>query len=288
MSPAIRPLVSTGCVTYDVKRVVEIGLLHTNGDAAECKRALCAMKTCSPKHVAPGFTLVPALRGRFRAFTLVEMLIVMIIMLIALGALIPAVTSLSKSNGRQAATSNLIGAIEQARAEAIKSGQPTYVVFPTFTSGTQSTLDRYNYRSYAIFEDDAASPTPSPTPPCAGNVKQLTPWKSLPTGVALRAAGDTALLRLVDSRNLIPAVTLPCFGPDPGASPTYWCFKFNPNGEVESPPNNVSLGIFEGFINGTGEVITGAKDGSGNPLAAEYVSVSRISGRAEPTAAPTP
>ena len=96
--------------------------------------------------------LVPALRGRFRAFTLVEMLIVMIIMLIALGALIPAVTSLSKSNGRQAATSNLIGAIEQARAEAINSGQPTYVVFPTTLSSTDPNLvQRYSYHSYAIF-----------------------------------------------------------------------------------------------------------------------------------------
>jgi len=237
------------------------------------------MKTCSRKQVAPGFTWVPALRGRFRAFTLVEMLIVMIIMLIALGALIPAVTSLSKSNGRQAATSNLIGAIEQARAEAIKSGQPTYVVFPTFTSGTQSTLDRYNYKSYAIFEDD-----PGNTPP----VKQVSAWKTLPIGVSIRSGGTAPLSSLADPSALTPPVTSLTFTPDSSAGPSFKVLKFNANGEVESPPNNVSLGIFEGFINGTSEVITGAKDGSGNPLAAEYVSVSRISGRAEPTAAPTP
>src|SRR5437667_2441575 len=40
--PLIRPLVFAGGVIYDVKRVVEIGLLHTNGDPAEYKRALCA------------------------------------------------------------------------------------------------------------------------------------------------------------------------------------------------------------------------------------------------------
>ena len=89
----------------------------------------------------------------------------MSIIAIALAALVPAVTSLSKSAGRRAARDSLLGGIEQARAEAIKSGQATYIVFPTFTSGTQSTLDRYNYRSYAIFEDNAASP---------GSVKQLT------------------------------------------------------------------------------------------------------------------
>src|SRR5438046_3612172 len=102
------------------------------------------------------------------------------IIIIALAALVPAVTSLSKSGGRRAARDSLLGGIEQARAEAIKSGQATYVVFPTFTSATQSTLDRYNYRSYAIFEDNAANP---------GNVKQLTNWSSFPPGVAFRAAG---------------------------------------------------------------------------------------------------
>src|SRR5437763_11033158 len=101
MSPALRSLVSTNCVTYDVKRVVEIGSLHTKGHPTESKRVRCGMKTCSRKQVAPGFTLVPALRGRFRGFTLIEMLIVMMIILVALGALIPAVTSLSRSNGRQ-------------------------------------------------------------------------------------------------------------------------------------------------------------------------------------------
>ena len=256
-SESLRPGYSTG---------MEIPLqIHT-----EYARALCATKTCSRKQVAPAFTLAPARRRRFRAFTLVEMLIVMIIMLIALGALIPAVTSLSKSNGRQAATSNLIGAIEQARAEAINSGQPTYVVFPTTLSSTDPNLvQRYSYHSYAIFQDDPLNPT---TP------KQLSGWKTLPTGVSLRSA--------------ISSWSLASFQFTPGGSAQSFPFlKFNANGEVESPvapPANVSLGIFEGFINGTSEVITGAKDGSGNPLAVEYVSVSRITGRAEPTAAPTP
>src|SRR5438552_17195109 len=111
-------------------------------------------------------------------------MVVIAIMVIVAASMTPALTSLSKANGRKAAMANLLGGIEQARAEAIKSGQAAYVVFPTFTSGAQSTLDRYNYRSYAIFEDDAANP---------GVTKQLTDWKSFPIGVALRAAGDAAL-----------------------------------------------------------------------------------------------
>jgi hypothetical protein len=162
----------------------------------------------------------------------------------------------------------LLGGIEQARAEAIKSSQATYVVFPAFTSGTQSTLDRYNYRSYAIFEDDA------------GSVKRLTDWKSLPIGVALRAAGTAALSNLPP-----PGVTLPAFAPDTNASPTYYCFKFNSNGEVQAPAGDVLLCIFEGYVNNGSEVAT-TKDGSGNPSAVEYVMVSQFTGRAEPTASP--
>jgi hypothetical protein len=200
---------------------------------------------------------------------------VMGIIAIALAALVPAVTSLSKSGGRRAAINSLLGGIEQARAEAIKSGQPTYVVFPAFTSGTQATLDRYNYRSYAIFEDDAANP---------GNVKQLTDWKSFRAGVALRAAGTAALSNLADPTTLTPSVAF-SFAPDASAAP-FRCFKFNSNGEIQAPAANVLLGVFEGFVNSGSEVAT-TKDASGNPSAVEYVMVSQYTGRAEPTA-PTP
>jgi prepilin-type N-terminal cleavage/methylation domain-containing protein len=216
------------------------------------------------------------MRPRPGGFTLIELLVVMGIIIIALGALVPAVTSLSKSGGRRAAVNSLVGGIEEARAEAIKSGQSTYVVFPTFTSGTQSTLDRYNYRAYAIFEDNAANP---------GNVKQLTEWKSFPTGVALRAAGTAALSNLP-----VPGVTLPVFAPDTSASPTYYCFKFNSNGEIQAPAGSILLGIFEGYVSGGTEVAT-TKDGSGNPSAIEYITVSQFTGRAVPADAvssPTP
>ena len=222
--------------------------------------------------------LTSAERGRSRGFTLLELIIVMGIIAIALAALVPAVTSLSKSGGRRAARDSLLGGIEQARAEAIKSGQATYIVFPTFTSGTQSTLDRYNYRSYAIFEDNAASP---------GNVKQLTDWKSFPTGVALRAAGTAALSNLADPATLTPSITF-SFTPDTSATP-FRCLKFNSNGELQAPTaqQNVLLAVFEGYVNNGSEVATGPKDASGNPYAAEYLTVSQFTGRAQPTGSPT-
>src|SRR5207248_5316212 len=221
------------------------------------------MKTCSRKQVAPNFILVPALRGRLRAFPLVEMLVVLGMIVILLSAMIPAVTSLSKANGRKAAMANLLGGIEQARAEAINTSQATYVVFPTFGAGAaQGTLDRYNYKSYAIFEDNAANP---------GSVKQVTPWKALPTGVALRATGTAALANLADPASLNPAPTF-IFTPDTGTTPAFRCFKFSSNGEVEAPATNVLLGVFEGYVSNGTEVAT-TKDGSGNPAAVEYIAV---------------
>jgi hypothetical protein len=203
------------------------------------------------------------------------------IIAIALAALVPAVTSLSKAGGRRAARDSLLGGIEQARAEAIKSGHATYIVFPTFTTGTQSTLDRYNYRSYAIFEDNAAS---------LGTVKQLTDWKSFPAGVALRKAYtingvNCGLDSLQDPATLTPAVTFN-FSPDTSAAP-FRCFKFNSNGEIQAPAADVRVAVFEGFVSNGSEVATGPKDASGNPSATEYFMVSQFTGRAEPMATPT-
>ena len=248
----------------------------------EYKRALSAMKISSGKQFAPAFALVPALRRRFRAFTLVEMLVVMGMIVILLSAVVPVVTSLSKANGRKAAMANLLGGIEQARAEAINTSQATYVVFPTFGAGTaQSTLDRYNYKAYAIFEDNASNP---------GSVKQVTPWKALPTGVALRATGTAALANLADPVSLNPAPTF-SFTPDTGTTPAFRCLKFNSNGEVEAPAANVLLGVFEGCVSNDTEVVTSGKDTNGNPAAVEYIAVAQFTGRAEPAdavATPTP
>src|SRR5438093_4104478 len=245
-------------------------------------RELPATETCSRKQFASAFRLAPALRGRLRAFTLVEMLVVLGILVILLSAVLPAVTSLSKANGRKAAMANLLGGIEQARAEAIKSSQATYVVFPTFGAGTaQSTLDRYNYKSYAIFEDNAANP---------GSVKQVTPWKALPTGVALRATGTAALANLTDPASLNPAPTF-SFTPDTGTTPAFRCLKFNFNGEVEAPATNVLLGVFEGYVSNGTEVVTSGKDANGDPAAVEYIAIAQFTGRAEPAdavATPTP
>ena len=171
------------------------------------------------------------------AFTVLEILAVLTIVLILTALLTPAFISLTKSNGRKAAIGNLLGTIEQARTQAIKDGQSTYVVFATLGGGTaQAILDRYNYKSYAIFEDDPANP---------GTQKQLTQWSTLPAGVSLRSAISSA-----------PWVSASfAFNPI-GAAQSFPYLKFNANGEVESPTvvsGSIQLKIFEGFVNGTSD-----------------------------------
>jgi prepilin-type N-terminal cleavage/methylation domain-containing protein len=120
---------------------------------------------------------------RRRAFTLIELLVVIGIIAALLVAVVPAVNTLSKSSGRKATASLLLGVIEQARAQAIKDGRATYVVFAAQPVGSvtgvtdQKIIDRYFYHSAAIFEDD-----PDPTQPKV----QLTPWKLFPAGISLR------------------------------------------------------------------------------------------------------
>jgi prepilin-type N-terminal cleavage/methylation domain-containing protein len=194
-----------------------------------------------------------------RAFTLIELLVVIAIISILLVALIPAL-SISKSSGRKGAVSNLLGAIEQARAEAIKSGQVTYVVFPTLT--TAGVIDdRYGYKSYAIFQDDPANPAAP---------KQLTNWKTLPTGISIRSE--------ISASPWASDVSF-AFTPE-GATKTekFPYLKFNATGELQAPvpaATPVAVHIFEGYVEASGD-----KDTSKAKFS-ETIRIASLTGRAE-------
>lgn len=207
-----------------------------------------------------------------------ELLVVIAIISVLLVAIVPAVNSLSKSNSRKGAISNLMAAIEQARSQAIREGQSMYVVFPTTLPGNPDTamIQRYSYKSYAIFKDN----------PATGVATQVTPWRTIPSGVSLRSKVDTGTDKHGAVDTLPTGVT---FGFQPTAgSATFPYIKFNANGELEAPPNNVVLVVFEGYVDTGAEVITGAKDAFGNPKTAEALNISHLTGRAEPTITPTP
>ena len=105
-------------------------------------------------------------RERF-AFTLVELLVVIGIISLLLVAVIPAVTSLSKSSGSKSAVSGLMNSFEQARALALTSGSATYVVF-----ADQTTPENYRCKAYIVFQEKNFVPT------------AVTKWNFLPTGIS--------------------------------------------------------------------------------------------------------
>ncbi len=91
-----------------------------------------------------------------RAFTLLELLVVISIIAILLVAVIPAVTGLSKGSGRKGAVSNLMNALEQARSLALTSGSATYVVF-----ADETTPDNYRCKAFIIFKEDKTTFVPT-------------------------------------------------------------------------------------------------------------------------------
>jgi prepilin-type N-terminal cleavage/methylation domain-containing protein len=207
---------------------------------------------------------------RHAAFTLLELLVVMGIIALLLAALIPTV-NISKSTGRKGAVSNLVGAFEQARSLAIKDGRPAYVVLTTNLSSTdQNLVQRYSYRSYAIFEDEE-----DPAKPGTFKQKQSTEWKVLPTGVSLRSD--------ISATPWVADIDFP-FTPE-GASKTekFPYLKFNSSGQVDSPaPANgqIQLRIFEGYVSAGGsEHMTSSKNFD------ETITIGTVSGRSTYTSA---
>ncbi len=165
--------------------------------------------------------------------------------------------------------SNLLGVLEQARALAIKDGRNTYVGF--VTSGVPATLAKdYEYRAYAIFEDDAT----------ATSQVQVTNWSKLPTGISFRAMNSAPVTSVTTSNGY--SIDLSFTPAGTSAKATCHSVEFGPTGEVENPAGSpLVLSIFEGVVENGTELVTSAKNSSGEPAASETITIAHLTGRAE-------
>ena len=116
-------------------------------------------------------------------FTLLELLVVIGLMSLLLVAVVPAVTSLSKSNNINTAGRMVANSLTIARSEAIN--QRTLIRFEVVTDWPNNPAAAY--RKFTLVQHDLTS----------GTDKQLTKWETLPDGTDLQSARSNARFWLV-------------------------------------------------------------------------------------------
>ena len=192
------------------------------------------------------------------------MLVVLGIISVLLVAVIPAVTSISKSSGSKSAVSNFMNAVEQARSLAITSGSATYVVFAdeSLNSTESAAPDKYRAKAYIIFQEKNFVPV------------AVSKWYFLPTGISfLPGAG---LLTAKD-----PAIKFVCPGTVGTTAVELPFLKFDPQGSVALPtdPTLLFVNFFSGFVGAGGQpTYTDSTQKTNQKF--DQVTVSRLTGRA--------
>jgi prepilin-type N-terminal cleavage/methylation domain-containing protein len=125
--------------------------------------------------------------GRARAFSLVELLVVMAVIAVLAGIGIPALKGLGGSNSMGAATRQLLDDLAYARLKAINDRTTVYVVFVSDQILRQpwnsqqrreiAKVANLQYTSYALFANRSLGDQPGP-----GTARYITDWRTLPEG----------------------------------------------------------------------------------------------------------
>ncbi len=205
------------------------------------------------------------------AFTLIEMLTVIVIVGIILAVGIPALTSLMKSGGMNSATRQVANALTLARQYAITKRTNVRVVFPySGTTGGGTNLAP-PYQSYTVVALNGTTPN------------YISKWEHLPLGTVFM--NDAAILGIpprpcldnLQTANFpFPTNTTAALGP--GNSATLAFIEFRPTGAARNPG---TFTITEGHMSGAN--VTPTSKNAGKLANVVTVSVDNVVGRIQVT-----
>ena len=159
-----------------------------------------------------------------RAFTLVEMLTVIAIIIVLVGLLAPAASTILRGNQLTQASDMLVSSLTLARQTAISNNCPVEIRFyqygdPSNPGEQAAVASSGKYRALQLFKiDDAGTAT------ALGKVTQL------PNSILIDL--NTTLSTLLGSPQSNPTVSIPRVG-----TSYNWCsFRFRPDGSTNLSP----------------------------------------------------
>jgi len=204
---------------------------------------------------------------RARAFSLIELLVVMAIISILLVAAIP-IFSNSSNSARQASREIVKAHLQQARAHAIASGTATAIAIPVLNSG-----EALGARGISLFEVENQAGNYIPLKDSAGEDVLLQRWDKLPGNFHFLSGSQISSARktIVDEPQTLAtnykSQSLDCH-----------FIVFAPNGQIVRPASGTPILIALAQTARQGNNLTLTQKSAGKPVF-DIFQVNRLTGR---------